>query len=97
MFTLSQGLCDKCEVDEADEQQKFKTRYATLGFSDKASLDEGLMWPTAFALEELTAAEEAIRELWLVSSRPDIQFAQFSCTRLLAQRRNPSLSVVPTQ
>jgi hypothetical protein len=39
--------------------QKFKTRHATLGFSDKASLDEGHMWPTAFALEELTAAEEA--------------------------------------
>ena len=38
--------------------QKFKTRYATLGFSDKANLDEGHMWPTAFALEELTAAEE---------------------------------------
>jgi len=39
--------------------QKFKTRYATLGFSDTASLDEGHMWPTAFALKELTAAEEA--------------------------------------
>jgi uncharacterized protein YdhG (YjbR/CyaY superfamily) len=39
--------------------QKFKTRYATLGFSDKAKLDEGHMWPTAFALKELTAAEEA--------------------------------------
>ncbi len=39
--------------------QKFKTRYATLGFSDKASLDEGAMWPTAFALKELTATEEA--------------------------------------
>ena len=39
--------------------QKFKTRYATFGFSDKASLDEGLMWPTAFALKELTAADEA--------------------------------------
>jgi uncharacterized protein YdhG (YjbR/CyaY superfamily) len=39
--------------------QKFKTRYATLGFSDKANLDEGSMWPTAFALKELTAAEEA--------------------------------------
>ena len=39
--------------------QKFKTRYATLGFSDKASLDEGHMWPTAFALKELTPAEEA--------------------------------------
>jgi uncharacterized protein YdhG (YjbR/CyaY superfamily) len=38
--------------------QKFKTRYATLGFSDKANLDEGRMWPTAFALKELTAAEE---------------------------------------
>jgi uncharacterized protein YdhG (YjbR/CyaY superfamily) len=39
--------------------QKFKTRYATLGFSDKARLDEGAMWPTAFALKELTAAAEA--------------------------------------
>jgi hypothetical protein len=39
--------------------QKFKTRYATFGFSDKANLDEGPMWPTAFALKGLTAAEEA--------------------------------------
>ena len=39
--------------------QKFKTRYATFGFSDKANLDEGTMWPTAFALTELTAADEA--------------------------------------
>ncbi|MFB3909454.1 MAG: iron chaperone [Candidatus Eisenbacteria bacterium] len=39
--------------------QKFKTRYATFGFSDKAELDEGGMWPTAFALKQLTAAEEA--------------------------------------
>jgi uncharacterized protein YdhG (YjbR/CyaY superfamily) len=39
--------------------QKFKTRYATLGFSDKAHLDEGVMWPTSFALKKLTAAEEA--------------------------------------
>jgi hypothetical protein len=38
---------------------KFKTRYATLGFSDEANLDEGHMWPTAFALTELTAADEA--------------------------------------
>jgi uncharacterized protein YdhG (YjbR/CyaY superfamily) len=38
--------------------QKFKTRYATFGFSDKANLDEGDMWPTAFALKELTAAAE---------------------------------------
>jgi uncharacterized protein YdhG (YjbR/CyaY superfamily) len=37
---------------------KFKSRYATLGFSDKANLDEGLMWPTDFALKELTGAEE---------------------------------------
>ncbi len=37
---------------------KFNTRYATLGFSDKANLDEGEMWPTAFALKELTAAVE---------------------------------------
>ena len=39
--------------------QKFKTRYATFGFSDAANLDEGDMWPTAFALARLTAAEEA--------------------------------------
>ena len=39
--------------------QKFKTRYATFGFSDKANLDEGNLWPTAFALKELTATEEA--------------------------------------
>jgi uncharacterized protein YdhG (YjbR/CyaY superfamily) len=38
--------------------QKFNTRYATLGFNDEANLDEGAMWPTAFALKELTAAEE---------------------------------------
>jgi len=38
--------------------QKFKTRYATLGFSDEAHLDEGNMWPTDFALKELTATEE---------------------------------------
>jgi uncharacterized protein YdhG (YjbR/CyaY superfamily) len=38
---------------------KFKTRYATFGFSDKANLDDGAMWPTAFALKELTAAGEA--------------------------------------
>jgi len=38
--------------------QKFKTRYATLGFSDKANLDDGAMWPTAYALKKLSAAEE---------------------------------------
>ncbi|MFO7587454.1 MAG: hypothetical protein R6X22_05210 [Gemmatimonadota bacterium] len=39
--------------------QKFKSRYATFGFSDEANLDEGAMWPTSFALKDLTAAEEA--------------------------------------
>jgi uncharacterized protein YdhG (YjbR/CyaY superfamily) len=39
--------------------QKFNTRYATLGFSDKANLDEGAMWPIYFALKELTAADQA--------------------------------------
>jgi uncharacterized protein YdhG (YjbR/CyaY superfamily) len=39
--------------------EKFKTRYATLGFSDEAKLDEGAVWPTAFALTTLTAADEA--------------------------------------
>ncbi len=39
--------------------QKFKTRYATFGFMHEAKLDDGAMWPTAFALKELTAAEEA--------------------------------------
>jgi hypothetical protein len=39
--------------------EKFKTRYATLGFSDTADLDDGAMWPVAFALKDLTAAGEA--------------------------------------
>ena len=39
--------------------KKFNSRYATLGFSDEANLDEGAMWPTAFALKELSATEEA--------------------------------------
>jgi uncharacterized protein YdhG (YjbR/CyaY superfamily) len=39
--------------------EKFNSRYATFGFSDVANLDEGAMWPTSFALKELTAAEEA--------------------------------------
>src|SRR5918996_437625 len=39
--------------------QKFNSRYATFGFSDTANLDEGAMWPTSFALKELTATEEA--------------------------------------
>jgi uncharacterized protein YdhG (YjbR/CyaY superfamily) len=39
--------------------QKFKTRYATLGFNDPAHLDEGTMWPVAYALTDLTAADEA--------------------------------------
>jgi uncharacterized protein YdhG (YjbR/CyaY superfamily) len=43
---------------------KFGSRYATLGFSDAADLDEGKMWPTAFAITQLTAAEEAaVRDL----------------------------------
>jgi uncharacterized protein YdhG (YjbR/CyaY superfamily) len=45
-----------CHFQDA---QKFKSRYATFGFSDKANLDEGSMWPVAFALTELTAADEA--------------------------------------
>ncbi len=45
-----------CHFQDA---RKFKTRYATLGFSDKANLDEGAMWPVAYALKGLTAAEEA--------------------------------------
>ena len=39
--------------------QKFNTRYATFGFSDAANIDKGAMWPTSFALKELTAADEA--------------------------------------
>ena len=45
-----------CFFQSAD---KFKSRYATLGFTDEANLDKGAMWPTSFALKELTAAEEA--------------------------------------
>jgi hypothetical protein len=39
--------------------QKFKSRYATFGFNDAANLDDGAMWPTSFALKELTTADEA--------------------------------------
>jgi len=42
-----------------ESAQKFKTRYATFGFMHEANLDEGAMWPTAFALTGLTAAKEA--------------------------------------
>ena len=45
-----------CYFQSAD---KFKSRYATFGFNDSASLDEGAMWPTSFALKKLTAADEA--------------------------------------
>ena len=45
-----------CFFQSAD---KFKARYATFGFNDEANLDEGAMWPTSFALKELTAADEA--------------------------------------
>jgi len=45
-----------CHFQDA---QKFKTRYATFGFSDAANLDDGALWPVAFALKELTAAAEA--------------------------------------
>ena len=45
-----------CFFQSAD---KFKSRYATFGFSDKANLDDGAMWPTSFALKKLTAADEA--------------------------------------
>ena len=45
-----------CYFQSAD---KFKSRYATFGFSDEANLDKGAMWPTSFALTELTAADEA--------------------------------------
>jgi uncharacterized protein YdhG (YjbR/CyaY superfamily) len=44
-----------CFFQSAD---KFKSRYATFGFSDEANLDQGAMWPTSFALKELTAADE---------------------------------------
>ncbi|MDQ3553224.1 MAG: DUF1801 domain-containing protein [Chloroflexota bacterium] len=46
-----------CFFTSAD---KFKSRYATFGFNDEANLDEGTMWPTSFALTELTAADEAM-------------------------------------
>jgi hypothetical protein len=45
-----------CHFQDA---RKFKTRYATLGFSDVANLDEGGVWPVAYALNKLTAADEA--------------------------------------
>jgi uncharacterized protein YdhG (YjbR/CyaY superfamily) len=45
-----------CYFQSAD---KFKSRYATFGFSDAANIDDGAMWPTSFALKEVTAADEA--------------------------------------
>ena len=56
MPAYAQGGNVVCHFQPA---QKFKTRYATLGFSDKANLDEGAVWPVAYALTELTAADEA--------------------------------------
>jgi uncharacterized protein YdhG (YjbR/CyaY superfamily) len=56
MPAYSKGDNVVCFFQDAN---KFKARYATLGFSDKASLHEGAMWPTSFALKELTATEEA--------------------------------------
>jgi hypothetical protein len=56
MPAYAKGAKIVCHFQSA---KKFNTRYATLGFSDAANLDEGAMWPVAFALKELTAAEEA--------------------------------------
>jgi uncharacterized protein YdhG (YjbR/CyaY superfamily) len=56
MPAYSKGEKVVCFFQDAN---KFKARYATLGFSDKARLDEGDMWPTSYALTKLTAAEEA--------------------------------------
>jgi uncharacterized protein YdhG (YjbR/CyaY superfamily) len=56
MPAYSKGDKIVCHFQDA---QKFKTRYATLGFSDTANLDEGAMWPVAFAVKQLTAADEA--------------------------------------
>ena len=53
---VCQGRQDRLLLPERGEVQ---SRYATLGFSDRATLDEGAMWPTSFALKKLTAAEEA--------------------------------------
>jgi len=54
------ALADRCrKCVRFRGSAKFKTRYAMLGFSDVAKLDEGTMWPTYFALSELTAANEA--------------------------------------
>jgi len=56
MPAYSKGDKVVCFFQDAN---KFKARYATLGFSDKANLDEGVMWPISYALKKLTAAEEA--------------------------------------
>lgn len=56
-FTAEERAAMKQHVNQ--ESGKFKARYSTLGFSDKASLDEGAMWPTSYALTELTPAVEA--------------------------------------
>ena len=55
----SEVLAKIAEICFFQSAHKFKARYATFGFSDKANLDEGTLWPVAFALKELTAADEA--------------------------------------
>jgi hypothetical protein len=56
--TASEGFTDAERV-AMKIAQKFNSRYATFGFNDTANLDDGAMWPTSFALTELTAAQEA--------------------------------------
>lgn len=58
-YGMSAYARDGNVVFHFQEAGKFKSRYATLGFSDEAQFDAGLMWPVAFALTRLTAAEEA--------------------------------------
>jgi uncharacterized protein YdhG (YjbR/CyaY superfamily) len=53
------GMPAYAKEGKVPKRGKFKSRYATLGFSDEANLDKGAMWPTSFALKELTAADEA--------------------------------------
>ena len=69
--------------------QKFKTRYSTLGFMHEANLDEGAMWPTAFALKELTAAEEAKIGALVKKAAPDPTSGAEAADRGPARGQNP--------
>ena len=70
--------------------QKFKSRYATFGFSDTANLDEGSLWPVAFALKELNATEEAKISALVKKAEADVCFKNLLFSLRLLEPANQS-------